>query len=81
MTGPEHYRKAEQLLGAADDAAWDATNPDHQAITARLSQDAQVHATSALAAATALGAIREHDGMPYEDESAWLAADPAGGAS
>jgi len=50
MTGPEHYREAERLLAVADvydeDGAW-ATAKARRA-------EAQVHATLALAAATAL---------------------------
>jgi hypothetical protein len=47
MTGPEHYREAEQLLGArrSGESAEDAAS--------RLAE-AQIHATLALAAATAL---------------------------
>lgn len=56
MTGPEHYSEAELLLVAANrrlagnDAEWLNT----PARRAELRNDAQVHATLALAAATAL---------------------------
>lgn len=48
MTGPEHYRRAEALLDMASDEDFDteAERSRHAA--------AQVHATLALAAATAL---------------------------
>ena len=49
MTGPEHYREAERLLGAL--AGQDrGTFPQEDRVVA----EAQVHATLALAAATAL---------------------------
>jgi hypothetical protein len=56
MSGPEHYREAEKLLGnirlaiAADGPEAEGGIPEWTAI-------AQVHATLALAAATALGAL------------------------
>ncbi len=46
MTGPEHYREAERLLAAAEVA------PDVH--VSEVQQAAQVHATLALAAATAM---------------------------
>lgn len=50
MTGPEHYREAEILLGFVADTStnYDDTNP----AAALLFAQAQVHATLALAAAT-----------------------------
>ena len=50
MTGPEHYLEAERLLGAQSKSNR-AGYPDDP----RASAKAQVHATLALAAATALG--------------------------
>ncbi|MEE1814259.1 hypothetical protein PUR59_04385 [Streptomyces sp. SP18ES09] len=47
MTGPEHYREAEQHLGFALNSETDREAETHCAI-------AQVHATLALSAATAL---------------------------
>ena len=49
MTGPEHYRKAEELLEAAESsgAEWSV-------------KKAQVHAILALAAATALHGVTDH---------------------
>ena len=57
MTGPEHYTQAEALLEEASDPA------DHgvSALHAHIAR-AQVHATLALAAATA---------DPYSKETAW----------
>jgi len=54
MTGPEHYRRAEQLL------------EQH-----RTAPEALVHATLALAAATAMSA---HDDLPAWDSEAWHTA-------
>ena len=60
MTGPEHYREAERLLAISS-----SDNP----VTAA---EAQVHATLALAAATALNDSGSGDGLPYPDWSAWI---------
>lgn len=63
MNGPEHYREAERLAGPTGE--WYYANPDEvPAILAR----AQVSATLALAAATALAAV---DTMDDEDFNAW----------
>ncbi|WP_367139779.1 MULTISPECIES: hypothetical protein [Streptomyces] len=48
MTGPEHYREAERLLQMSLEAGW----PREEMVG--LFAEAQVHATLALAAATAL---------------------------
>jgi hypothetical protein len=57
-TGPEHYRRAEQILGELNDAApkvFGPTMDTAQAVFSASLATAQVHATLALAAATALG--------------------------
>lgn len=72
VTGPEHYREAERLL-AQEYETWE----ERAAIAAA----AQVHATLALAAATALGAGQVEDpGMLPDDMHAWqeLAGTPSG---
>jgi hypothetical protein len=51
MTGPEHYRAAEKLLEENEEHPSSSINK-----TASLIGQAQVHATLALAAATALDA-------------------------
>ena len=71
MTGPEHYREAERHLqwsaevisdkDVAEAADW------HQ-------KQAQVHATLALAAATALGREGEGQTQPSMDRTAWFSA-------
>lgn len=70
MTGPEHYLRAEVLaltaLSATDDPSEDP------AVGAAIASLAQVHATLALAAATALSGLR--DGMPFIDGLHWAAA-------
>ncbi len=53
MTGPEHYAEAERLLTLADRHARGVTHAQEWTLTLTA---AQVHATLALAAATAIGA-------------------------
>ena len=52
MTGPDHYRKAEELTAKAHDYLGRGEGQDSAAVWAAV---AQIHATLALAAATALG--------------------------
>ena len=66
MTGPEHYEHAEMLLDMASDEDF-GTEAEQSRFTA-----AQVHATLALAAATALGG--DGDGLPADDWDAWYKA-------
>ena len=58
MRGPEHYREAERLAIQAESWGWRATLSTDERIVARAGDlvAAQVHATLALAAATALSA-------------------------
>ena len=71
MTGPEHYTEAEHLLGSLGKPY---AEPGDEANTLAT---AQVHATLALAAATALGATQiPHAGgfftsMPWRESKAW----------
>lgn len=59
MTGPDHYRKAEDLLSSADLNQLEPGSPAERSVFA----EAQVHATLALAAATAeLTAYGMNDG-------------------
>lgn len=62
MTGPEHYREAERLLTVG--VGQRGSDTDRICVAA-----AQVHATLALAAATALS--DPNDGMPVPDWTAW----------
>jgi len=64
MTGPEHYREAERIIAEVNAGELDASVLDRS----QLLIVAQVHATLALAAATAIGRQR---GL---DEQAWLTA-------
>jgi len=64
-TGPEHYRKAQELLTVAED---DGTTID--GAMWRIAA-AQAHATLALAAATALG-TSQSGGAPWQDYTAWI---------
>ena len=71
MTGPEHYREAEQLLAACGfDSAINADYADQMSAPTWLAA-AQAHATLALAAATALGTS---DDMWPADGRQWEAA-------
>lgn len=66
MTGPEHYREAERLVGEVIDKEL----PDH--VVRGYMATAQVHATLALAAATALRGINAP--LPEKDWDSWYAA-------
>ncbi len=74
MSGPEHYREAEKLIAAANrrlggnDAEW--LHPPVRRAEQRA--EAQIHATLALAAATALDPSR--DGYSDPDRAAWRKA-------
>lgn len=63
MTGPEHYREAEELLHLAAVTGVDRTEHAQEYLAA-----ARVHATLALAAATALSLSA---GMYVPDAAAW----------
>lgn len=69
MTGPEHYREAELLAKQANH--WTYGDGGNPAVGAALAAEAQVHATLALAAATAIAATGD---MPIRDGDAWYAA-------
>jgi hypothetical protein len=64
MTGPEHYRMAETIVASAEDR-----NMPSDAVEA-IAACARVHATLALAAATALGEAA-YKGMGSADWEAW----------
>lgn len=61
-SGSQHYRKAEELLAYADAMQpEDYEDGDYTATRQATAAEAQVHATLALAAATALGNLDEID--------------------
>lgn len=62
MIGPDHYRAAEDLLGRV------AASPDNDADVSNAIALAQVHATLALAAATALAADPTPDALELWDD-------------
>jgi hypothetical protein len=66
MTGPEHYAEAERLLAVADRNTRGVTYDQEWALTLTA---AQVHATLALAAATAVGTAGP-DGHAWADVAA-----------
>ena len=66
MTGPEHYAEAERLLALADRHTRGVTYDQEWTLTLTA---AKVHATLALAAATAVGTA-EPDGHAWADVAA-----------
>jgi hypothetical protein len=74
MNGPDHYREAERLIKGlkTDSGAVYVEDGNDQVIAL-----AQVHATLALAAATAMGAPVDGEadsGLPPQDAKAWNSA-------
>jgi hypothetical protein len=69
MTGPEHYREAERLL-----AETERTPEDSVRSVATVAAQAQVHATLALAAATAMAGEHAHPYSAWPDGVAWYHA-------
>ncbi|WP_267244399.1 hypothetical protein [Streptomyces sp. PR69] len=82
MTGPQHYREAERLADLAHHFTYgDGADP---VTGAALAAEAQVHATLALAAATAMAAPVDgcEPGMSGGEYQAWYKAagvKPTGG--
>jgi len=78
MTGPEHYREAERLVELSESVDWqdgDPDRPNRAEYAQTILASAQVHATLALAAATAEPIAQAYDGP--DDTSipaAWSAA-------
>jgi hypothetical protein len=71
MNGPQHYREAERLAARAHHYTYgDGADP---VTGAALAAEAQVHATLALAAATAMSAPVDgaEDGMSPVEATAW----------
>jgi hypothetical protein len=70
-TGPEHYQRAEQILAEVRKAqASMASTPRPETIAQQLAE-AQIHATLALAAATALRVPNPE--VTFLDDGAWMA--------
>jgi hypothetical protein len=65
MTGPEHYKEAERLLPLAHDLA----DQGHQVRADFIVARAQVHATLALAAATAAAQATAYDGDEHSSRA------------
>ena len=75
MTGVEHYREAEVLLTGTHKCRIPEDNEGTPCpFCTRDLAKAQVHATLALAAATALGREGEGGTQPNKDRAAWFAA-------
>lgn len=80
VTGPEHYTAAEQLLSAVSyqRSETDVRLPAHlEQLAPLLVARAQVHATLALAAATALRV--EYPEYTHSDDAGWAAVAGTGG--
>ena len=73
MTGPEHYREAEKRLEASDWQRQEYGDNDQMLGAFHEAAMAGVHATLALAAATALGGASESR-LPTPDWQAWYNA-------
>lgn len=69
MNGPAHYLEAQSIL----DKATAAVDEDSTANVAAALAAAQVHATLALAAATALGDLLDGEERPWEARLKWSA--------
>jgi hypothetical protein len=71
MNGPQHYREAERLIkGLKTDSGAVYVEEGNEQVIAL----AQVHATLALATATAMGAPVDQEadsGLPPQDAKAW----------
>jgi hypothetical protein len=72
MTGPEHYEKAQNCLCAA--AEIEDLSPQGHENAMELLTEAQVHATLALAAATAYPAMRDYVDDDGAESRAWAQA-------
>ena len=75
MTGPEHYQEAERMLAGAGCATAETAGYVDPVLAGPWLAAAQVHATLALAAATALA---NNEWMPDPDLGAWKEAASAG---
>jgi len=71
MSGPAHYRMSERILTeVAQTDALEQVGEDAEYCRQQLAA-AQVHATLALAAATAYPAVRDHLGSSYGTPGEW----------
>lgn len=68
MTGPEHYAEAEACLGLGNHVHVNGGDPERAAL---YFAEAQVHATLALAAATAYRATEANAQSPRGAETEW----------
>lgn len=72
MTGPEHYRRSEQLLQVLTKPTAMGGTVIDASMNPNVAAAAQAHATLALAAATALGREGEGQTQPSKDRAAWF---------
>jgi hypothetical protein len=83
VTGPEHYRAAEDALRDAEVAIGqyeDGIHPSKAAIAATLTQVAMAHAALATVAQTFEAFSAEPDEVGYDVRAAWVNALSLGGA-
>ena len=87
MTGPEHYKEAQRLIGIGHEVVaeiraassgvypddWRDRRDDLGKQAMGIWAQAQVHATLSLAAATALGREGSHGTMPEREHDRWFA--------
>jgi hypothetical protein len=71
-TGPEHYLAAERLLRILTKPTEHGGTVIDASMNPNVVAAAQVHATLALAAATALGREGEGSTLPSQDRNAWF---------
>jgi len=69
LTGPEHYRQAEELLKQASDQSKQRTEGERT----RMLAEAQVHATLALVAASVYGGgFAKDDIKRWDEKGVWM---------
>ena len=71
MSGPGHYRESERLLASTQDSDGEVASDDVTLAISNTLAAAQVHATLALAAATAYPAVREYWGSDTGTAREW----------
>ncbi len=74
MTGPEHYRESERLLASTQGSDGEVASDDATLAISTTLAAAQVHATLALAAATALPTIIAYRGDQRGELYEWAEA-------
>ena len=71
LTGPGHYRESERLLASTQGSDGEVASDDVTLAISNTLAAAQVHATLALAAATAYPAVRDYYGEDTDTSRGW----------